>query len=78
MLFGGLRALRPLDSGLKRETTMKMCRPTTLKYLGIGFACLVIAMAVLRAVDALDSAPVVAGAILLSLLVASTEETRRA
>jgi hypothetical protein len=57
---------------------MKMCKPTTLKYLGIGFACLVIAMAVLRAVNSLDSAPAAAGAILLSLLVASTEEARKA
>ncbi len=57
---------------------MKMCKASTFKYLGIGFACVVIAMAVLRAVGALDLAPAVAGAILLSLLVASTEETRKA
>jgi hypothetical protein len=57
---------------------MKMCKPTTFKYLGIGFACLVIAMAILRAINSLDVAPAVAGAILLSLLVASTEETRKA
>jgi len=57
---------------------MKMCKPITYKYLGIGFACLVIATAILRAANALDLAPAVAGAVLLSLLVASVEETRKA
>ena len=37
-----------------------------------------IAMAVLRAADAVDIAPAVAGAIFLSLLVASTQETGKA
>jgi hypothetical protein len=57
---------------------MKMCKAVTYKYLGIGFACLVIATTLLRAADALDFAPVVAGAVLMSLLVASVEETRKA
>jgi hypothetical protein len=57
---------------------MKMCKAVTYKYLGIGFACLVIAMAVLRAANSLDLAPAVAGAILLSLLVASAEEAHKA
>ncbi|MBN1359662.1 MAG: hypothetical protein JW993_03670 [Sedimentisphaerales bacterium] len=57
---------------------MKMCKPNTFKYLAIGFACVVIAMAILRAANALDQAPAVAGAILLSLLVASAEETSKA
>lgn len=57
---------------------MKTCKAVTFKYLGIGFACVVIGMATLRVTDTLDLAPAVAGAILLSLLVASVEEARQA
>jgi hypothetical protein len=48
-----------------------------LQYVAIGFACLVIALAVLRAIGRDDMAPVVAGAVLLSVLVAAAYETRR-
>lgn len=57
---------------------MKMCRPITYKYLGIGFACLMISTAILRASNAMNLAPIAVGAIMLSLLVASIEETRKA
>ncbi len=48
-----------------------------LKYVAMGFTCLVIAMAVLRALGRDDMAPMVAGAVLLSILVAAAYETRR-
>lgn len=57
---------------------MKLYRPVAYKYLGIGFACLIIATALLRAADALEWAPAVAGAIMLSLVVSSIEETHKA
>jgi hypothetical protein len=47
-----------------------------LKYVAIGFACLVIALAVLRALGRDDIAPMVTGAVLLSVLVAATCQTR--
>jgi len=62
----------------KGATTMKKCKVITLKYAAIGFACLVIAMATTRALDLPEIAPAVVGAVMLSLLVASTEETRKA
>ena len=57
-----------------------MRRPdtTSLKYVAIGFACLVIAMAILRTLGHLDVAPGVVGAIMLSVLVASAAERRKA
>ena len=57
---------------------MKKCKAVTFKYAGIGFACLVIAMATMRVLDLPEIAPAVVGAVMLSLLVASTEETRKA
>jgi hypothetical protein len=56
---------------------MKKPDITGLKYVAIGFACLVIALAVLRALGRDDIAPVVAGAVLLSILVAATYQTRQ-
>jgi len=56
---------------------MKMCKPVTYKYLAIGSACLIIATALLRVANATELAPAVVGAILLSLVVASIEETRK-
>lgn len=53
---------------------MKRGKAVTFKYLGIGFACLVVSTVTLRVVGALDLAPITAGAILLSLFVASGEE----
>jgi len=50
---------------------------TGLKFVAIGFACLVIATAILRTLNLTDLAPGVAGAILLSVLIASTSVTRR-
>ena len=47
------------------------------KYLGIGFASLVIAMAILRTLNLLDYGPGVAAAIMLSVLVASGQEIRQ-
>jgi hypothetical protein len=54
---------------------MKKPDITGLKYVAIGFACLVIALAVLRTFHRDDIAPAVAGAILLSVLVAATWQT---
>jgi uncharacterized membrane protein YccC len=56
-----------------------MRRPDTnnLKYIAIGFACFVIAMATLRTLGQLDLAPGVAGAIMLSVLIASGAEKRQ-
>ena len=57
---------------------MKKLNGITLKYTGIGFACLVIAMATLRVLDLSDIGPAIVGAVMLSLLVASTAETHKA
>ena len=56
---------------------MKKLDITGLKYIGIGFACLVIALAVLRSLGREDMAPAVAGTVLLSVLVAAAYEMRR-
>ena len=50
---------------------------TGLKYVAIGFACLVIAMAILRTLGMGDRAAGVAGAVMFSVLVAATSTTRR-
>ena len=57
---------------------MKKWNLTTLKYVGIGFSCLVIALATVRALDLQDMAPVAVGAVMLSVLIASTAETHKA
>ena len=57
---------------------MKKCKVVTLKYAAIGFACLVMGMATVRALDLPEIAPAIIGAIMLSLLVASTNETKEA
>ncbi len=56
---------------------MKKLDITGLKYVVIGFTCLVIALAVLRALGRDDIAPMVTGAILLSVLVSAAYQTRR-
>jgi predicted membrane channel-forming protein YqfA (hemolysin III family) len=48
-----------------------------LKYVVMGFTCLVIALAVLRALGRNDMAPLVAGAVLLSVLVAAAYQRHR-
>lgn len=48
-----------------------------LKYLAVGFACLVIAMAVLRTLHLDEIAPGVVAAILLSVLVAFSHQIRQ-
>jgi putative flippase GtrA len=48
------------------------------KYIAIGFACFVVATAILRTLGQLALAPGVAGAIMLSVLVASAAETPKA
>jgi voltage-gated potassium channel Kch len=53
---------------------MKKFNWATLKYAAIGFACLVIGTATVRALDLPEIGPVVVGAIMLSLLIASTNE----
>ncbi len=57
---------------------MKKLNTGTLKYVGIGFACLVIAVATVRAFGLSELGPAVIGATMLSVLVASTAETRHA
>lgn len=57
---------------------MKKCKLVTLKYAAIGFACWVIATATVRALDLPDFAPAIIGAVMLSLLVASTNEPKEA
>ena len=57
---------------------MKKCKRVTLKYAAIGFACLVIATATVRALDLPEFAPAIIGAVMLSLLVASTNEPKEA
>lgn len=57
---------------------MRKPNTVTLKYVGIGFACLVIAVATVRAFGLRELGPVVIGATMLSVLVASTAETRNA
>ncbi len=56
---------------------MKKPDVTGLTYVVIGFICLVIALAVLRALGRDDVAPMVTGAILLSVLVSAAYQTRR-
>ena len=63
-------------TGQKGEKAMNIRETARLKYVAIGFACLVIAMSVLRTQSLLDYAPGVAGAIMLSVLVASAHESR--
>ena len=50
---------------------------TGMKYIAIGFACLVIGMAVLRTLGLENQALGVTGAIMFSVLVASTRQGRR-
>jgi uncharacterized membrane protein len=57
---------------------MKKCSAVTLKYAAIGFASIVIATATFRAWNLAELAPMAVGAVMLSLLVACTEETRKA
>ncbi len=57
---------------------MKKWNAATLRYAGVGLACLIIALATVRALDLHDIGPAVIGATMLSLLVASTAETRKA
>jgi len=57
---------------------MKRTDTTSLKYAAIGFACFVVAMATLRSLGQSDLAPGVAGAIMLSVLIASGADQRRA
>lgn len=57
---------------------MKKWNTATLRYVGMGFACLVIATATVRALDLQDIGPAVVGATMISLLIASTAETRKA
>jgi hypothetical protein len=56
---------------------MKTPDITGLKYVVIGFTCLIIALAVVRALGRNDIAPMVTGAILLSVLVSAAYEMRR-
>jgi hypothetical protein len=58
--------------------TIRKHNKLTLKYAAIGFASVVIATATLRALGLVELAPVAVGAVLLSLLVASTEEAQKA
>jgi hypothetical protein len=57
---------------------MKKWNTNTLRYAGMGFACLIIALATVRALNLQDLGPAVVGATMISLLVASTAETRKA
>ena len=59
---------------------MAMSKPNVrgFKYVAIGLACFIVAMAVLRTLGRLDLAPGVSGAIMISVLVASTAEARQA
>lgn len=57
---------------------MKKWNVATLRYVGMGFACLVIALATVRALDLQEIGPAVIGATMISLLVASTAEIRKA
>jgi hypothetical protein len=57
---------------------MKKIDVTKLKYVGMGFGCLVVATAILRTLGHLDLAGGVAGAIMLSLLVASSADKPKA
>ena len=54
---------------------MKRPDVTGLGYVAIGFACLVIATAILWTLDLIDLAPGVAGAIMVSVLTASGRTT---
>lgn len=57
---------------------MKKWNAATLRYVAMGLACLVIALATVQALDLHDIGPAVIGATMLSLLVASTAEARKA
>jgi hypothetical protein len=57
---------------------MKRTDTANLKHVALGFACLVVAMAILRTLGQSDIAPGVAGAIMLSVLIAAGAEKRRA
>ncbi len=57
---------------------MSKCHKLTLKYAAIGFAAVVIATATFTAWGLAELAPIAVGAVMLSLLVASTEEAHRA
>ena len=50
---------------------------TGLKYVAIGFACLVIGMAILRTLGLENHTLLVTGAILFSVLVAATRQSGR-
>lgn len=50
---------------------------TGLKYVAIGFACLVIAMAILRTLGLENQVLGVTGAIMFSVLVAATRQGRQ-
>lgn len=56
---------------------MKKWNAAMLRYAGVGLACLIIALATVRALDLQDIGPAVIGATMLSLLVASTAEIRK-
>ena len=57
---------------------MKKIDVAKLKHVGMGFGCLVVATAILRTLGHLDLAGPVAGAIVLSMLVALAAETPNA
>jgi hypothetical protein len=50
---------------------------TGMKYIAVGFACVVIALAILRTLGFENQALGVTGAILFSVLVASTRQSGR-
>lgn len=56
---------------------MKTPDVTGLKYVAIGFACLVIGMAILRTLGLENHTLPVTGAILFSVLVAATRQSGR-
>ena len=62
----------------KGDKMMKSANGATLKYVAIGFACLVIALASVRALELHEMGPALVGATMISVLVASTAETRKA
>ena len=57
---------------------MKKFNPSCLKLAAIGFACLIIGTAILRTFDRVDMTAPLAGAIMLSILIASTHEAPQA
>ena len=56
---------------------MKKLNWATLKYAAIGFACLIIGTATVRALDLPEIAPAITGAIMISLVIAATNEPAR-